>query len=211
MGERLSEVEFWDGHSLDDNCPWEKRKSVSIFDKFKFLISGEYSRSREEVKEIFNILADFIETGEGESIKKLSKGDKFVLSDFPKGTIIRFSAEWSEKSGEVGRFEDEWGIITQIRFRGKPVDVVIGYQTVELEELDSPPDWATHFFVNFELNLGEVFHARLSTATGPLRQYLARFNWVEIWQFGTGVRERKAQTEPQTESLLKPSLVQNSI
>lgn len=207
------EVEFWQGHSLDDDCPW-KRVEHPFLDDFHSLFAAW-----PEIHEAFSTLFRFTKTLEGKPIKRLTHGERLKLSELPKGTIIRFSKDecWGYRFRyKTVMYEDEWGILTQEQFRGKFRDVIVGFSAEHLEDY-YPPAWIPHMLYG-DLIIGEVVHSRSTDPLLPLlkpfkidrRQTLLRFNWLEIWQFGKEVRVREEKYESDAQRLLNPGLTEPS-
>src|SRR3989338_9003871 len=198
---KRSEIEFWQGHSLNDDCPWRNVES-SILDE----IHATFAKP--DIRQMFNRLREFTRTNEGRPIKKLTFGEQFKLSDFPKGTIIRFSRDkcWMPFFRyKTHSYQDEWGILTQEEFRGNFYDVVVGFSKGQLED-DYPPLHPPHMFYG-DLTIGETVHTRTIEPDDGLlkietflkvnrRQRLARINWIALWRFGEGVRARAEERHP---------------
>ncbi|OGD81498.1 hypothetical protein A3A54_02715 [Candidatus Curtissbacteria bacterium RIFCSPLOWO2_01_FULL_39_62] len=202
------EVEFWQGHSLEDNCPWQKTEE-SLFDKVHLLFTWSH------INQAFYTLARFVRTNEGIPIKRLVHGEQLKLSGLPKGTIIRFSRDacWRQHfSYKTVSYEDEWGILTQEKLRGKFRDVIVGFSAEHLEDY-YPPVYIPHMIYG-DLIIGEVVHRRRIESNDPLlkpfkldrRQTLRRTNWLEVWKFGKEVRVKEKQYAPDAQSLLNPGL-----
>ena len=207
-----SEVEFWQGHSLDDDCPW---KNVER----SFLDEVHSTFARPDIRKAFNTLKEFIETNEGKPVKRLAHGEQFRISEYPKGTIIRFSRDkcWKAFFGyKTASYEDEWGILTQEEFRGEYYDVIVGFSKGQLDD-GYPPLHPHHMLYGYR-EVGKVVHSRTIEPDDSLlkletrfkinrHQALRRINWIEVWRFGEEVRTRAEEYQTATQRLLNHGLV----
>lgn len=192
--ERISEIEFWDGHHWRDKCPWSRIADVLF-------------PSQEQQESIFRRLRRFIKS-ERQIIRRLSKGDQFLISDYPVGTIL--SIDYDSNDFGSKRYGIEfWGVVDQVESDRVFYDVVIGCSRKSLEQ-KSRPLWMRTFCEDpdFAVTLGEVIHSRergnIPFSTGfPTfdfmvlfnEQSLFRYNKVEVWSYGRGVRRREREPE----------------
>lgn len=221
---RFNEVEFWNGHSLADDCPWEEIHFHFKDVRDEMLYSMSKVGSFKEKNRLFSQLRQYIESNQGRPIRRLGQEEQFRLVDRPKGTIIRFSGDINKPAALIGRefrqYEDEWGLLTQDKFAEEFFDVVIGFTAEQLSRQTAPYGEPPHRLTG-NILIGEVIHHRCierdDTALIPLNrfldldkhQYLMRINWLEIWKFGTEIRKKKEQPESDARRLLSPGFIQN--
>ena len=83
---------FWDGHTFDDDCPWETRQfGLTAYD---IPVAGtvigiatavpEIRRQSKEDKETYKKIQEFLSTQTGSPIKRLSDGNKFSPQIYQK-------------------------------------------------------------------------------------------------------------------------------
>lgn len=207
---RRSELDFWGGHSLKDSCEWvELPGGLFLYDFHRIAYEFGEIKKLDYYLDLFERLEEYLDTNQGEPVKILAPGDVVNLASYPKGTIVRFGIDIDKpvrfRRREFKQLEENWGIITQTNFAGRYYDLLIGWSFDEGEEVNlyNPEHMYTNFRLE-EITVGETIHSRLIEPTIDYLsrllglnkwQYLLRFNWVEIWKFGTEVRQR--EKEPQ--------------
>lgn len=203
MTERESPNEFeqfWAGHSYLDDCLWERRPAdVNPFGcllapvDIAMVVAEMHWQGKEE-KEGFARLKTFLSTPRDMPIRVIKPGEVFEMSQFPKGTIVRYNKDFQRSSNFRNSDQNVWGIIIQERdYRGRfGRDQIIGVREDKVRE------WMRYgngraFMYDRSVNVGEVEHSRFREGLGGLTTYsnegFSRYNSVEIWQYGQGVRQ----------------------
>ena len=211
-----AEIDFWDGHHWRDNCAWS--------DNVRHLVLhgsvSQYENSFDSVKQL-------ITSGQGYPVKRLETGEGFSFADFPLGSILRIEYDASYFGGDR-HGEKVWGIVDQVRefmsHNDEQFDCFLGFVEDKLKARDAPILGRRMFIGSGSpATVGQVNHFRgsgefafgikvrypmplLDIFTG-VDQSLFRYNSVEVWAAGLGVRrpvvnpksllERMRRVQPQ--------------
>ncbi len=198
------------GHTFDDVCPVDSYvqppKSFRYAQELKVRSAREVNRAilrsltrstelstwqnRERARALSR-LSEFFDSAPGsEPIRVYGNGETFRMSDWPRGTVIRYEMDSVEKDLEA-RNVSHFAIIAQAKTNvGGYTDCLvyapatIGLSSVELLE-GVPPNHYRQSAV-----LGEAMHQRFSGPGGAASERVFRYNLIEVWQIGAGVREQ---------------------
>lgn len=202
MSERRSPIEqeaFWDGHSFQDDCPpllepKVVRKACAVgcllFPYAIPIAVVEMMRESKIDKDAYKQLKEFLSLMPDTPVKTLTKGEIFDPKNYPVGTVLRIS-----RTSEAHRHFAErkfWGLIAQDQHKE---DMVVAYDNEQLSDVDPP--FGPHRFSG-EIEVGNVRH----TIIGNL-QTLVKFNRIEVYQYGRGVRERIPEKKKATNAILR--------
>ncbi len=204
--ERLNSAEFeafW-GHTFDDKCPARPYRGRSANDgrsaraARRDLLRGPQIESdllawedRERARAVARLTEFLDSTEQGEPIDVFRKGQTFKLADWPKGTILRYKGDWAKRDSEGSEFR--FAAIAQAKTNvGGLVDCLIVLLASE-GELDISLNSLVRLDpANVYLQsvvLGEATHRRY-ISPGSQYDQLLRYNLIEVWQLGNGVREQ---------------------
>ena len=212
-----AEIDFWDGHHWRDNCAWR--------DHVRHLVLHE---SESQYRNSFDRIKQLITSGQGYPVKRLENGESFSFANFPLGSILRIEYDASYFGGDR-HGEKVWGIVDQAREfmsrNDEQFDVLLGFVEDKLKASDAPILGRRSFIDSGSpATVGQVNHFResgefafglikirypvplLDILTG-VDQSLFRYNSVEVWAAGLGVRrpvvnpksllERMRRVQPQ--------------
>lgn len=194
-----TQKEFWGGHTFTDDCPAkEYQPQSSLKDNIGCLlvvpavveawihVSGE----NRERRRIFNELRSWRAIRTGTPIRTLRAGDTFKLSDFPKGTIIRYSYDFQIPDFHSPFSRILWGMKTEVRDKGgNPKDVVYSFPD---DALDKDVLIFRGSSIYRDEEIGVVEHSKTKDSPLSVSQALRRINWLEVWKFGQEVRKRQS-------------------
>lgn len=202
MSERRSSAEqeaFWAGHSFYDDCPAtieaaDIRKSCALgclllpysFPRAIIETTREYrmeSNARKQLQEFLSLMPD-------SPIKKLSNGEAFNPADFPVGTKLKISE--TAETDRVFLEHKLWGLIMQDH---EKKDVVVAFNE---ETFTTSGYMALARCFSEEIEVDKVRHF----ITGNL-QSLRKFNWLEVWQYGRGIRDRVPEKKTSQKGILR--------
>lgn len=184
--------ENWDGHSFKDSCEWERIKTIP------HLTPGALWRANIEHIKVdmrnkldmpyFNKIRAARLNSSEHPIRTLTDGQVFNVADFTVGTILKVNGN---TQGKFKSFPwDHWGIIEQERDVVDDVmrDVVITFPEAALDK-GVIPRYGGMRGLHTIFPVGEVLHDRSKDAIFR-NQHLTRYDSVEIWKYGRGLRSR---------------------
>jgi hypothetical protein len=210
--ERL--VEFWSGHSFNDDCPITPYDYARLIeDSIKnpgclltplHIIDAVISLRREKrlTQQSYDQLRAFLAALPSAPVKRLSDGEVFELSAYPKGTIIKYSRDTQYQ--DVGKSSTvNWGILTQVVIGDKHRDVVWGFSERVLREGADYRIYPQKIWSN--TTIGNVSHDRFHISPTSIHESLSRYNFVEVWEFGQDIRVREDAPQGILRRVLRPS------
>lgn len=186
-GEYLFSPEYWDGHSLQDDCPWVPtayRKGGLI------RLAKDIKADSTAVSEAWEIINGFLQTSAREPIKTFRKGEVFEGSEHPLGTVVRLSEEFLSQENNEKRIlhkpRSYWGVLIEGGADGLTLVKFSDY-AIKYRMRQGLPDSPNH-------EVGTVSHLRRSyprTLLNNPRNYqvLNRTPSLQIIGFGKTVRK----------------------
>lgn len=193
MTERVGKKEAqenWGGHSFKDSCKWTSEPIHRITPAVIWRAMVEHA-NRDRMGTIdtpyFNrIRAAQLNRSEN-PIKTLSEGQTFNVGDFTVGTILKVTGFTQGKFRSYPL--NHWGMLAEERdIDGIWKDVVVTFSERALESERVPSNGGGRF-LHKNFIVGEVIHDKRRD-TLPWTQYLTRYDSVEIWRYGRGLRRR---------------------
>ncbi len=193
------------GHAFDDGCPavpypyaqpptrnLSSREARRVLFR-KLRIPSELSawQDRERARALSR-LAEFFQTAPGtQPIQVFKRGETFKLSDFSKGTVIRYESDSVEKDlkeEDLSRF----AIIAQAKTNvGGYVDCLVRAPTERVPSAEEPLAGVPPNLYMQSLVVGEVFHRRYAGSSAAADyERVFRYKLIEVWQLGNAVREQ---------------------
>ncbi len=142
-----------------------------------------YSYRKQRTK-AYQDLSAWLPLAADEPIKTLGDGSEFKISDYPIGTVFKFSQTLEGSIGGYPSTKVNWGISTQRIYNRKLTDQVFSF--AEVDGKLSPS--LLHSASLFDATIGEATHMKERFTS---YQSLTRIDWVKVWKFGIGVREEE--------------------
>lgn len=133
---------------------------------------------------VFEKLRTFLAVRPEHPIKRLKNGEEFDPKDFPINTIIRYARD--AEGTDYVLSDLNWGMVVQ---NINHEDVAISYKEPYLMAGVK----AFSRTLKREIEVGKITHRKRDNY-----QHLERYRWLEIWKFGTGLRERVSEKLPNT-------------
>lgn len=193
MLEQLSSIEphfltpeYWDGHSKDDNCEWERDKSLT------------YGQQRQAERFGKKVLSDFFALSDKQPIREFNKGDLFDGTHFPEGTVIKIDWEKIYLGGPRSiKFSDKssyfsysgWAVVCGFNIKDIRKSVIIRYlylPTSFPKPMITPWEWG--YLTDTTIEIGKVNHHRKKNIFGKSEE-LNRVNNADLYKLGCGVKE----------------------
>lgn len=114
-GEDLFSPDYWDGHSLKDDCPWTNREYKKIG---ALKIIKDVNRENDISRQAWDAISEFLNAaGSLVPTRTFRKGEVFDGSEHPLGTIVRLSEEsaYEDDRGRPHLFKrrNYWGILAE--------------------------------------------------------------------------------------------------
>jgi hypothetical protein len=193
--EQLS-PEFWNGHSLSDDCLWAERERPTDRSPLNFLKEGgSYFKTESTAR---SILEGYLTLPDHTPIRTFTDGAMFDGTLYPEGTIIRYRDERLYTLGGSGKsfYLDtvRWGVT--IRPGNEEDLVLVTWMEGFIEDLRKPQPGGSHR-IGPILKTGEVEHERTLAGHGfSSGDRLSKISMVELMKAGIGIvkeapRERR--------------------
>lgn len=203
MSERLSRSEqeaFWDGHSLEDRCPWKDRRQLEP-NPF-----SEWGLQKRDIGgEVRKIFAEYDALGDKSVIRTFSEGSVFNAQEFPEGSILHIEGDFyrkysalSPESGQLGNWAVTYGFDRNDR---RIVKIVLLEYYDPRRYVKEDSGYFAVAAIDPVIRVGEVSHLKVRGMNLPFGlgryQNLERFSKVELYGLGKGLRS-KATSKPET-------------
>ena len=189
------------GHAFSDNCLPNKslqngssgaspralrRHAPALLMRLPMDLIQWETKERARVREEMD---RFFESPGEEPLVVLQEGEVFRLSDWPKGTVVRFERNTLHRGMD---FSDVFlfGVIAQARTKvGGFLDAVINARSELTPGYDRPLVNVPYDTYKQKIIVGEVFHERYGKANSD-HDNLYQIAAVEIWRRGQASREQ---------------------
>lgn len=183
--------EFWDGHSLDDDCPWRNPHAEK---PMPFLAALREIRDESKAEAMAGIiLRDYLALPDQTPVRTFTDGATFDASLYPEGTIVRVREEmvWADKTPHyVGYLS--WGVVLRMPGKDEPYLFTQSQSFIAKNGKPSRGHWRKR---EHALETRKVTHERLTAVPRlPALELIKRVNMVQLMKQGVGV-PRKAQEE----------------
>ncbi|HMS22579.1 MAG TPA: hypothetical protein PKA38_02330 [Candidatus Levybacteria bacterium] len=193
MAERIRKNEIqenWSGHSFKDSCQWSSEPkpqyTPDVIWRAMVKHANRDSMGMIEAPYFNRMLAAQLNRSEN-PIRTLSEGQTFNVGDFTIGTILKVTGLTQGKFRSYHL--NDWGMLTEEQdLDGIWKDAIVTFSERELES-GRVPSYGGGRFLHKNFTVGEVIHDKRRD-TLPWTQYLTRYDSVEIWKYGRGLRSR---------------------
>lgn len=182
---KLLSPEYWDGHSLDDDCELNTGKQDSI------ILRGDLKRNYFAS----DTLTEFFSAPDRSPIRRFTNGELFEAREYPEGTILKINREklYETQGDEHYNRKDFWGVTNSYLFKGNKRYEVRAFIPRLYPSL--LPEEQLNYYHTFhfdpDMRVGGVEHTRNIGLTSA--DILTRVNSLEIYHMGSGVKEKAAK------------------
>lgn len=212
---RDTEINFWQGHHFQDECPWAISNAISREDGLK---ARQYELNRlkdtlnlkegRREKRVFDTIYQFWSSDRTFRYQRLGPSAFFKVDDYPPDTIVKLSYdEMTRPWFRVKNIHEDniWGVITPDEFGESQNQILVAFTESDLRNAVPPAEALIEWTGKTEIGLVEhhrsmneqLFNHRdmlgkliNKTVHGSVDQSLSRINWVEIWRYGGTIQKR---------------------